>query len=91
MTFDRNPKPVQFIQPNVLDRAGLSVGKDDGLADQFGRWRHCRVETYFAAGGAVGRTAKRKGINNFWLSRALFASGRGNEGEPTQGPEAVAC
>jgi hypothetical protein len=32
MTFDRNPKPVQFIQPNVLDRACLSVGKDDGLA-----------------------------------------------------------
>jgi len=23
MTFDRNPKPVQFIQPNVLDRACL--------------------------------------------------------------------
>jgi hypothetical protein len=36
MTFDRNPKPVQFIQPNVLDRACLSVGKDDGFADQFG-------------------------------------------------------
>jgi len=31
MTFARNPKPVQFIQPNVLDRACLSVGKDDGL------------------------------------------------------------
>src|ERR1700747_1272512 len=36
MTFDRNPKPVQFILPNVLDRASLSVGKDDGFADQFG-------------------------------------------------------
>jgi hypothetical protein len=36
MTFDRNPKPVQFIQPNVLDRACHSVGKDDGFADQFG-------------------------------------------------------
>jgi len=36
MTFDRNPKPVQFIQPNLLDRACLSVGKDDGFADQFG-------------------------------------------------------
>ncbi len=33
MAFDRNPKPVQLIQPNVLDRAGLSVGKDDGDAD----------------------------------------------------------
>jgi hypothetical protein len=35
-TFDRNPKSVQFIQPKVLDRACLSVGKDDGFADQFG-------------------------------------------------------
>lgn len=35
MTFDRNPKPVQFIQPNVLNRACLSVGKDDAFADQF--------------------------------------------------------
>jgi hypothetical protein len=26
---------VQFIQRNVLDRACLSVGKDDGFADQF--------------------------------------------------------
>jgi hypothetical protein len=33
MTFDRNPKPVQFIQANVLDRACLSVSKDDGFAD----------------------------------------------------------
>jgi hypothetical protein len=31
MTLDRNPKPVQFIQPNVLDHACLSVGKDDAL------------------------------------------------------------
>src|SRR5258706_10875011 len=37
MTFDRNPKPVQFIQPNVLDRACLSVGKDDGFATEDGR------------------------------------------------------
>ena len=36
MTSDRNAEPVQFIQPNVLDRACLSVGKDDGFADQFG-------------------------------------------------------
>ncbi|OKO67165.1 hypothetical protein AC629_42925 [Bradyrhizobium sp. NAS80.1] len=35
MTFDRNTKPVQFIQPNVLHRACLSVGKDYGFADQF--------------------------------------------------------
>jgi len=33
MTCDRNPKPLQFIQPNVLDRACLSVGKGDGFAD----------------------------------------------------------
>ena len=36
MTFDGNPKPVQFIQPNVLDSACLSVRKHDGFADQFG-------------------------------------------------------
>jgi hypothetical protein len=31
MTFDGNPKPVQFIQPNVLDRACLSVRKHEAL------------------------------------------------------------
>ena len=36
MAFDRNAKPVQVIQPNVLDRACLSVGQDDGFADQLG-------------------------------------------------------
>jgi hypothetical protein len=44
MTFDRNPKPVQFIQPNVLDRACLSVGKDDGFADQFGLRRTVLIQ-----------------------------------------------
>ena len=37
MTFDGNPEPVQFIQPNVHHRAGFSVGKHDGFADQFGK------------------------------------------------------
>jgi hypothetical protein len=44
MTFDRNPKPVQFIQPNVLDRACLSVGKDDGFAYQFGLRRTVLIQ-----------------------------------------------
>jgi hypothetical protein len=44
MTFDRNPKPVQFIQPNVLDRACLSVGKDDGFADRFGSRRTVLIQ-----------------------------------------------
>src|SRR5260221_13616161 len=35
MTFDGNPKPVQFIQPNALDRACFSAGKHDSFADQF--------------------------------------------------------
>nr|CUT16311.1 hypothetical protein CDS [Bradyrhizobium sp.] len=34
MTRHRNVEPVQFIQPNVLDRACLSIGTDDGFADQ---------------------------------------------------------
>jgi len=33
MTFNGNPKPVQFIQPNVLERACFSVDKHDGFAD----------------------------------------------------------
>src|ERR1700704_1299846 len=39
MTFNGNPKPVQFIEPNVLDRACLSVGKHDDFADPFGLHR----------------------------------------------------
>jgi hypothetical protein len=35
MTSDRNLKAVQFIQPNVLDRACLSISEHDGFADQF--------------------------------------------------------
>jgi len=44
MTFDGNPKPVQFIEPNVLDRACLSVGKHDGFADQFGLRRTVLIQ-----------------------------------------------
>jgi len=40
MTFDGNPKPVQFIEPNVLDRACLSVGKHDGC-------RSIRIASHF--------------------------------------------
>jgi hypothetical protein len=36
MTSDGNPKAVQIIQPNVIDRACLTVGEHDGFADQFG-------------------------------------------------------
>jgi hypothetical protein len=48
MTFDRNPKPVQFIQPNVLDHTCLSVGKDDGFADQFGLRRTVLIQIFEA-------------------------------------------
>ena len=34
MTFDGNPKPVQFIQPNVLYCPGLSIIENYGLADK---------------------------------------------------------
>jgi hypothetical protein len=44
MTFDRNPQPVSFIQPNVFHRTCLSIGKDDGLADQFGSRRNVVVQ-----------------------------------------------
>jgi hypothetical protein len=44
MTFDGNPEPVQFIQPNVHHRAGFSVGKHDGLADQFGLRRTVLIQ-----------------------------------------------
>src|SRR5258708_15698129 len=46
MTFDGNPKPVQFIQPNVLDFACLSVGKHDGFADQFGLRRTVLIQNF---------------------------------------------
>ena len=48
MTFDGNPKPVQFIQPNVLDRTCLSVGKDYCFADQFGLRRTVLIKIFKA-------------------------------------------
>jgi hypothetical protein len=46
MACDGNPKPVQFIQPNVLDRARLSVGEHDGFADQFGLRRTILIQDF---------------------------------------------
>ena len=46
MTCDGNPKPVQFIQPNVLDGACLSVGEHDGFADQFGLSRTVLIQNF---------------------------------------------
>jgi hypothetical protein len=51
MTFDGNPKPVQFIQPNVFESCHLSVGKHDGFADQFGL-RRTRTHSKFSTRGA---------------------------------------
>ena len=31
---DRDSQAVHFVKPNVLDRSGLSVGEDHGLADK---------------------------------------------------------
>ena len=33
---DRDSQAVQFVEPNVVDGAGLSIGEDDGLAEKFG-------------------------------------------------------
>jgi hypothetical protein len=46
MTSDGNPKPVQFVQPNVLDRTGLSVAEHDGFADQFGLRRTVLIQDF---------------------------------------------
>jgi hypothetical protein len=42
----KSPKPVQFIQPNVLDGACLSVGEHDGFADQFGLSRTVLIQNF---------------------------------------------
>jgi hypothetical protein len=46
MTCDGDPKPVQFIEPNVLDGACLSVGEHDGFADQFGLRRTVLIQDF---------------------------------------------
>ena len=52
MTFDGNPKPVQFIQPNVVDRACLPVGEHDGFADQFGLRRTVLIQNFSTHGAS---------------------------------------
>jgi hypothetical protein len=34
VTLDRDSQAVKFVQPNILNRSGLSVGEDDGFADE---------------------------------------------------------
>ena len=36
VAFDRNSQAMPFVEPNVLDRPSLSVGKDHRLANEFG-------------------------------------------------------
>jgi hypothetical protein len=33
---DRDSQAVHFVEPNALDRTGLSVGENDGSADKLG-------------------------------------------------------
>jgi hypothetical protein len=33
---NRNPQAVEFIEPDIIDRTGLSIGEDHGLSDQIG-------------------------------------------------------
>src|SRR6476661_4945682 len=35
MAPDRDSQAVQFIKPDIVDRPGLSIGEDDGLAEKF--------------------------------------------------------
>jgi hypothetical protein len=32
---DRDTQAVPFVKPNALDRTGLAIGEDHGLADEF--------------------------------------------------------
>ena len=71
MTFDGNPKPVQFIQPNVLDRTCLSVRKHDAFADQFGSRRAVLIQNFSDARrftdehrAPVGRLCCRRRLNS---------------------------
>ena len=34
VTLERDSQAVKFVQPNILDRSGLSVGENDGFADE---------------------------------------------------------
>ena len=36
VAFDRDSQAMPFVEPNVLDRSSLSVGKDHRLANEFG-------------------------------------------------------
>jgi hypothetical protein len=36
VTSDRDAQAVKFIQPNMVYRPSLSVGQDDGFADNLG-------------------------------------------------------
>jgi hypothetical protein len=33
---DRDSQAMYFVKPNALDRTGLSIGEDHGLADKLG-------------------------------------------------------
>src|ERR1700690_384025 len=35
VSLDGNPHAVKFVQPNILNRPGFSVGENDGFPDQF--------------------------------------------------------
>jgi hypothetical protein len=32
----RNPQAVKFVQPNILNRSGFSIGENDGFTDKLG-------------------------------------------------------
>jgi hypothetical protein len=36
MSLDGNSQTMKFVQPDILNRSSLSVGKNDGLAHKFG-------------------------------------------------------
>ena len=64
MTFDGNPEPVQFIKPNVHHRAGFSVGKHDGFADQFGLRRTVLIQNFDARRFTDGRPCCARRLNS---------------------------
>ena len=90
VAFDGNSQAMPFVEPNVLHRPSLSVGKDHRLAKEFGLSLFERAEDGRGTKHHWGHDCIRMDARLEWglfaLERAKVVTGAGRAGSPPRRP-----
>src|ERR1700709_233988 len=84
VAFDRNSQAMPFVEPNVLDRPGLSIGKDHRLANEFGLSLFERAEDGRSTKHHWGHDCIRMDASLEWVGIVCIGTCKSRDGEQAE-------